>query len=75
MHTKILMASLTFVSAFEIVLERKCMKSVITFCCQTEIRLMIVLARGLEVGKGEEEWGVTADGHGFFQRDDEMFWN
>lgn len=55
MHTKILMASLTFVSAFEIVLEIKCMKSVITFCCQTEIRLMIVLARGLEVGKGEEE--------------------
>lgn len=64
-----------FVSAFETMLEIKCMKSVITFSCQTEIRLVIVVARGLGLGVGEEKWVVTAEGHGFFWRGDEMFWN
>lgn len=45
MQTKILMASLMFVLAFGIVLEIKCMESVITFYYHTEIRLVVAVAR------------------------------
>lgn len=59
------MANLMCVSAFGIVLETKCTKSVITCYCQTEIKLAAVVARGLRARKrGGGMGGVTADGHG-----------
>lgn len=51
------MVSLIFVSAFETMLEIKCTKSVITFFCQTENILVIVVARGLGPGVGVREMG------------------
>lgn len=53
-----------FVSAFGIVLEIKYMKSIITCYFQIKMRLVVVVARDLGIGVGEEEWGVTADGYG-----------
>lgn len=54
------MSNLVFVPAFGIVLEKKkkCMKSVITCSCQTEIRWLVVVARIWT----REKWGVTAGG-------------
>lgn len=52
MYTEILMSNPMLVAAFGMVLEKKFMKSVIICYSQTEIRLLVVVAR---IGR-EEEW-------------------
>lgn len=51
------MVSLIFVSTLETMLEIKCMTSVISFSCQTEFRLVVVIVKGWSLGVRGREMG------------------